>query len=263
MRIRSLCVAVLCVNVAFCASSQQKVQRQREKDPKFQYNTGLVYLNQSYVDPKYIDEAVRYFVRSLALDTRYYLAWNGIGLAQSLKGNLAEAAKAFEKCLEIDPTFTEAHNNLGTIYQEMNKLDAAEKEFKVALLDQTYISRHLPYYNLARLYVLQNRLDEAFQNVQSSLKLQPRQAMAYNLKGLILEKQNKLDDAVLAYEQAVKVSPDDVLSNYNLGVAYFKTEAMAKAKEAFLRISEKATDAEMKDNIAKYLKIINSKRPGG
>ncbi len=261
MRAKTLCLMLLCANFAFCASAQQKQQRARESDPKYQYNSGLVYLNQSYIDAKYIDEAIRFFVKSLSLDTRYYLAWNGIGLAQSLKGNLAEAARSYEKCLDIEPTFTEAHNNLGTIYQEMNRLDDAEREFKKCVIDQNYQSRHLPYYNLARLYVLQNRLGEALENVQSSIKLQPRQTMAYNLKGLILEKQNKLDEAVTAYEQAVKVTPDDVLSNYNLGVAYFKTESFARAKEAFLKISDKVTDAAMKDNIAKFMKIINSKAP--
>ncbi len=111
-----------------------EVQRAREKDPKYQYNLGLFYLNQSNVD-----NATKYFVKALALDTRYYLAWNAIGLAHSMKGRLDESVKAYQKCLEINPQFTEAHNNLGTVYQELKQFDQAEQEFKKAL-DRSHLS---------------------------------------------------------------------------------------------------------------------------
>jgi superkiller protein 3 len=254
MRAKVLAVLSICATLAFCASSQAKIQRNQEKDPNYQYNLGLFYLNQSNVD-----EAVKYFVKALSLDTRFYLALNGLGLAHSMKGRLDESVKAYQKCLEINPRFTEAHNNLGTVYQEMNLLDKAEGEFKAALLDVGYQNRELPYLNLARLYVLQNRLDEALENVQKSIQIKPRLAMAHNLLGIIFEKRSSLDEAIASYAAAVKIVPEDVLFNYNLGVAYFKNGDYARAKEIFLKISGRVTDAETKDTINRYLKIINDK----
>ena len=204
MRSTRFVAICLCAQLAFCASSQQKLQQARAKDPKYQYNLGLVYLNQSNLNPANIDTAIGYFVKALALDTRYYLAWNAIGLAQSLKGKLAEAASAYEKCLEVSPDFTEAHNNLGTIYQELNQLDKAEAEFQKAVLDKLYPTRELPYYNLARLYLVEGRLDPAFENVQNALRIRPRLAMAHNLKGMILERMGKPEDAVEAYVTALR-----------------------------------------------------------
>jgi Tfp pilus assembly protein PilF len=263
MRAKTILVLFFCASLTFCASSQQKLQRSRAKDPKYQYNLGLVYLNQSNLDPRNIDEAIKYFVKALTLDTRYYLAWNAIGLAQSLKGNLPESAKAYEKCLEIYPDFTEARNNLGTIYQELNELAKAEAMFQKALLDPAYPTRELPYYNLARLYVLQGHLDLAMENVQKAIQTRPRLAMAHNLKGMILEKQNKPDDAVAAYEQAVKIVPDDLQFSLNLGAAYFGTGEMAKAKEIFLKLSPRATDPVMKAKIDQFLKDIGNRKPVG
>jgi Tfp pilus assembly protein PilF len=261
MRAKSVIVLLLVsASLTFCATSQQKLQQSRAKDPKYQYNLGLVYLNQSNLDPKNIDEAIKYFVKALALDTRYYLAWNAIGLAQSLKGNLAESARAFEKCLETHPEFTEAHNNLGTIFQEMNELPKAEVEFQKALLDATYPTRELPYYNLARLYVLQDRLDLAMENVQRAIQAKPRLAMAHNLMGSILEKQNKPEDAVAAYERAVKIVPDDLQFSFNLGSAYLSAGETAKAKEILLRISPRVTDPAMKTRIDQFLKDIGNKK---
>jgi len=254
MRAKVLAVLSICATLAFCASSQAKIQRNQEKDPKYQYNLGLFYLNQNNVD-----EAVKYFVKAQSLDTRFYLALNGLGLAHSMKGRLDESVRAYQKCLEINPQFTEAHNNLGAVYQEMKLLDKAESEFKTALLDMGYQTRELPYFNLARLYVLQNRLDEALENIEKSIQIKPRLAMAQHLRGFIFEKRNSLGEAIASYEAAVKIVPEDVGFNYDLGVAYFKNGDYARAKEIFLKISGKITDAETKDTINRYLKIINDK----
>jgi Tfp pilus assembly protein PilF len=254
MRAKVLAVLSICATLAFCASSQAKIQRNQEKDPKYQYNLGLFYLNQNNVD-----EAVKYFVKAQSLDTRFYLALNGLGLAHSMKGRLDESVRAYQKCLEINPQFTEAHNNLGAVYQEMKLLDKAESEFKTALLDMGYQNRELPYFNLARLYVLQNRLDEALENIEKSIQIKPRLAMAQHLRGFIFEKRNSLGEAIASYEAAVKIVPEDVGFNYDLGVAYFKNGDYARAKEIFLKISGKITDAETKDTINRYLKIINDK----
>ncbi|MEN6559733.1 MAG: tetratricopeptide repeat protein [Acidobacteriota bacterium] len=255
MRVKAIAVVTICASLAFCASSQAKVQRAREKDPKYQYNLGLFYLNQSD-----IDNAVRYLVKSLTLDTRYYLAWNALGLAHSMRGRLDESAKAYQKCLEINPRFTEAHNNLGTVYQGMNQLDKAEEEFRRALADLTYQNRELPYCNLARLYVLQGRLDEALDNADKAIQIKPRLAMAHNIRGQVLEKKNDLDGAVSAYEAAVKIVPEDLLFNYNLGAACFKNGDYARSKEVFLKIQGKITDPDTRDTIARYLRLIGEQK---
>lgn len=254
MRTKALAVVTICASLAFCASSQARQQASREKDPKYQYNLGLYYLNQSDVE-----NATKYFVKALSLDTRFFLAYNALGLAHSMRGRLDEAAKAYEKCLEINPQFTEARNNLGTVYQEMKQLDKAEAEFRAALADLTYQDRELPYFNLARLYTLQGRYDEALDNVQKAIQIKPRLAMAYNLRGQIYEKQNSLDDAVASYEAAVKIVPEDTLFNYNLAVAYFKHGEYGRSKEVFLKIRGKVTDAETKETIARYLRLIGDR----
>ena len=254
MRAKAMAVLTMCACLAFCASAQTKTQKAREKDPQYQYNVGLFYLNQNDVE-----NATKYFVKALSLDTRFYLAYNAMGLAHSMKGRLDEAAKSYLKCLEINPKFTEARNNLGTVYQEMNQLDKAEAEFRTALQDLTYQNRELPYFNLARLNVLQNRFDEALENVLKALQIRPRLAMAHNLRGLIYEKLNNVVEAVASYEQAVRIVPDDVPFNYNLAVAYFKNGDYSRSKEIFHKIQGKVTDAETRDTIARYLRLIGDR----
>jgi Tfp pilus assembly protein PilF len=254
MRAKAVAVLTICACVAFCASADKKTQKAREKDPKYQYNLGLFYLNQSNVD-----EAIKYFNKSLALDPRFYQAWNMLGLAHASKGHLDESVKAYKKCLEINPQFSEVHNNLGTVYQEMGQYDNAEASYKAALADMTYANRESPLYNLSRLYVLQNRLDEALDNIQKATQFKPRFAMAHDLKGLIQERLNNLPEAIASYEAAVKLVPEEVPFNYHLAVAHFKSGNYPKAKEIFLKISGQVTDQASKDAIAGYLKQIRDK----
>lgn len=258
MRIRAIAVLAVCAGLAFCASSQSKIEKLRANDPKYQYNLGLFHLNQNNVD-----EAVKYFVKSLSLDARFYQAWNMLGLAHASKGRLDEAVKAYKKSLEINPQFTDVYNNLGIVYQQMGHLELAENAWKTALADAAYPNRESPYYNLAKLYVLESRFDEALDNAGKSVDIKPRFAMAHDLKGLVLERLGRLDEAILSYETAVKIVPEEPRFSYNLAVARFKAGDYVRAKELFLKVSEKVTDAESRAAITDYLKQIREKGVAG
>ncbi len=258
MKTKTVAILALCLSLAFCASSQSKLQKSSEKDPQYQYNLGLFFLNQNN-----LDEALKYLQKSLALNPQYHLAWNAVGLIHSLQGNFEESIRAYQRCLDLAPTFTEARNNLATLFQETNQLDRAEAEYMKAAQDLNYERRENPNFNLARLYVLQDRLEEAFEYVQKAIQINPRFAMAYNLRGQIFEMRENWTEAVASYEAAVKLVPEDLLFNYNLAVAYFRTNDFEKARTVFLKINAKVTDLETKDKITDYLKIINEKIRSG
>jgi type IV pilus assembly protein PilF len=246
---------IACLGLAFCASAQKKQARSREKDPQYQYNVGLFYLNGNQVD-----EALVYLNKSLSLNPRSFLAWNAVGLARSMQGNLQESAAAFQKAIEVNPRFTEARNNLGTVYQELGFADKAEAEFRKALEDPTYLSLELPHYNLARLYFMLDRFDDARDEVERSIQIKPRFAMAHNLKGLILERKGDLPGAVDAYGQAARLVPDDVTFGFNLGAALFKNDQFERAREVLERISPRVTDPETKAKLREYLDAIKGKQ---
>jgi protein O-GlcNAc transferase len=241
-----------------CASSQKKIEEARSKDPRYQYSLGAFYLNAGKAD-----EAIKYLQRALALDPRYYLAYNALGMANSMKGNLQEAMQDYQRCLEIAPDFSEARNNLGSVYQELGFIDKAEDEFLKVIADRTYTTKELPNYNLARLYFTRGDYDKALAYVEAAIKLNARFAMAYNLKGLIEEKQNKLFEAIDSYKQAVKIVPEDVNFNFNLGAAYFKNSEWEKASGVFQTILPQVSDPQMKDRISEYLKTIREKSGAG
>jgi tetratricopeptide (TPR) repeat protein len=176
-----------------------------------------------------------------------------------MKGDLREAEKSFLKCLEVSPTFTEASNNLGMIYQELGILDKAEEEFKKVAADPNYPNKELPYYNLARLYSLRENWETALFYADKAVQTNARYHLAHNIRGFILEKQGKPDEAIAAHEQAVKLVPSDINYKFNLGEAYFRKGDLAKAGEILRDILPLITDPEMKEKASSYLKTIKDK----
>ncbi|NIN91577.1 tetratricopeptide repeat protein, partial [bacterium] len=164
MRYKLIFIIFICLNFILCASPQKKIEDARNKDPQYQYNMALFYLNQGNVD-----EAIRYLNRAIELRPRYDLALYALGLAHSMNGKFEESVKNLQNCLKINPTLTDAHNALGAVYQEMGQLDKAEEEFKTAILDENYTSKDNSYYNLARIYLTKGNLQEALNNVEKAL----------------------------------------------------------------------------------------------
>ncbi len=244
-------ILILSLMLTLCASTQEKLQKQRAEDPQHQYNVGLVYLQNGN-----FAEATKYFNKALALRPSFYLALNALGLTNFMQGEFQNAAGYFEKCLQVNPGFSEARNYLGSVYQELGLLDRAEEEYRKAIADETYKSRELPYYNLARLYLARDENEEALQLVEKSIEINSRMVMALNLKGIVLERLGRIEDAIDSYKKALRINPEDINLNYNLAVAYFKDDRREDAKIIFEKIYPKVTDKETKDKINEYLKVL-------
>lgn len=250
MKIRTVGILLVCFSLSFCSSPQKKMEKQQEEDPRYQYNLALFHMNNGN-----IDEAIKYFNKSIALDAQHYLSYNGLGIAYLMKGEFKTAIDYFQKSLQLNPALTEAHNYMGTAYQELGMLDKAEQEFRTAASDANYKSKELPYYNLARLYFTQDKYKDALYYVQKSIEANPRLVMAHNLEGILYERFNDFDKAIESYKACIKISRDDFNLKFNLAVAYFKNKQYNLARESFDEIYLGA-EIEMRRQIDDYLKLI-------
>ena len=63
----------------------------------------------------------------------------------------------------------------------------------------------------------QGKLDEAVAAYREAIRLEPNHAQAYSGLVLALKAQGKLDEAVAAYREAIRLKPDNAEAHFNLG----------------------------------------------
>ncbi len=251
MKIHVVLITLVCLTLCCCASPEKKVEKAREKDPRYQYNLGVFYLNSGQPD-----RSIIYLSKALELQPDFDVAMDGMGLAYTMKGEFQTAANYLEKCLATNPRMTDALNHLGSVYQEMGLLDKAAQQFRLAVSDETYHSRELPYYNLARLYYIQEKNEEAMEYADSAILIDERMVLAHNLRGLIYERMERYQDAILSYQTAIKLQPEEFNLEYNLASALYKNGNLKQAQKLFIKLRPRAADPEIKANIAKYLELL-------
>ncbi|RLC78770.1 MAG: hypothetical protein DRI61_09295 [Chloroflexi bacterium] len=117
------------------------------------------------------EKALEKLKKSLALDDQYDQTYLLLGDYYRNAKKWAEAAKAYEKAVELAPRRVQAYSALGFVYAQMGQLDKAIEANKkvLELSPNDYISHR----NLALLYGQLGRLDEALVEAQKALELAP------------------------------------------------------------------------------------------
>ena len=84
-----------------------------------------------------------------------------------------------QKALAINPNSAEAHNNLGSVYVTVNRLDEALKEYSEALrLKSDYAEA---YSNRGWVYYRQGKYAEALDDAQKAAALDPNDSSTQDL----------------------------------------------------------------------------------
>jgi len=127
---------------------------------------------------------------------------NNAGVVAYHNGHYEKALELFEKCIEIDPEFTEGYNNLGLTFTELDMEERATEAFKKAI------------------------------------ELNPDLAATYNNLGYVFYRIGSLQEAVEMYQEAICRSKDNGSAYTNLGNAYYKLERIEEAIEAWQKAVE-------------------------
>jgi tetratricopeptide (TPR) repeat protein len=148
-----------------------------------------------------------------------------------------------------------AHKNLGIVYLKTGLLKEARREFALAgeplakkdIADLDLGNEAAVYVNLGAAFFEDGMLDEAIVLFQRAIRLNPDDSDAHsNLGGVYLSK-NRVDDAIKELDSAVKINPNNAEAHNNLGSAYLRKArhelAIAEYKEA-LRLRPDFEDAQ-------------------
>jgi Flp pilus assembly protein TadD len=156
------------------------------------------------------------------------------------------------------PTREDAYraNNLGVALLEQFKHKEAADAFRRALQIDSKLS--LARVNLSIALLNDRDLDGARREAQAAVDLMPTAPQPPYVLGLIARAQNRVDDAVAAFQQVLKLAPTDVGTNINLGQLLMQQTKYAEAIPLF----RTALDAEPYSVTAAYNLALALQRTG-
>jgi Flp pilus assembly protein TadD len=151
-----------------------------------------------------------------------------------------KAIQAYQKVLEIDPTYVEAYNNLGILYQEMGDFEKARKAYQMAVDINPHYEKALN--NLGILYYLQGRYEESMGALQRALEVNPNNVESLINLGILFKKRGQLEQAMESFQKALTLNPLQGEIHYNLGLVYEQAKKFQLAIEhyqTFINLSAK------------------------
>jgi protein O-mannosyl-transferase len=108
-----------------------------------------------------------------------------------------------------------AHDGLGNALLEKGRPDEAVDEFQKALeIDPKYGKAHN---NLGSILAQRGQLDQAIGHFEKALAFTPGDAMTHNNLGSAYLQKRRVDDAIAQYRQALAIEPNSVMIRRNLG----------------------------------------------
>ena len=180
------------------------------------------------------------------------LLFNLKGVCYKAIGRLDAAVKNFEMALIIKPDYIEVCFNLGVTLRELGQLNAAVDSYKKALnLKPDYTEAH---YNLGNTYKELGQLEDAVKSYEKALSFKPDHANVHNNLGNALSDLGQLDDAVESYKKAVAVKPNFADAHNNLGLVFMELGQLDAAVKCYEKaLTLKPDYAEVQINLGNAL----------
>lgn len=167
-------------------------------------------------------------------DVDLYLA---LGEALVDTGKLTEAIAVLEKGYSLSPQHEQLLFALGDACFEAHAAARALEVYS-AIVNLGGDGVVDAWVSIGLVHFNQERVDEAVKCYQEALKRDPNSVFALNSLGDGLFAQGKTDEAITSYRRVVEIDPDDAQAHYNLAELYYDLEDLVKAESECRRAIE-------------------------
>lgn len=132
------------------------------------------------------------------------------------QGHLKQGKTRLETLIEKHPEHLYAHGLLGEVYTIAGDVSRADAHFEQATrLNPKWLT---PWLDWGSLWLGQKRFDQAVQVVNNGLVVNADSEELYMLLASVRSSQGALDEAISAYDGALRLNPKNVLAANNLAV---------------------------------------------
>ncbi len=163
------------------------------------------------------DEAIVHFQKALEIEPTYVDAHVNLASTLVRHGQIDQAIAHYRRALELDANYVSAHNNLGLALIDNGQVDEAIAHFRKAL--QIKPDAFQIHYSLAAALANRGQGDEAIDHFRRTIEIKPDFAEAHNGLGNALARRGKFEEAIAQFRKALEIKPDYAEPHYNLGLA--------------------------------------------
>ncbi len=159
-------------------------------------------------------EAVAPLRKATDLKPDWALGWTALGFAYMDLKRFDDAASAFENAVRYAPTKSNYWNNLASAYSWANKPALAEQTLEKQERAAGPSATDVDWYNLGNGYANLGRRDRAINAYRQALRINPRDANAWNNLGVAEQASGNLQNAMADYQRAASLG--DPLARNNV-----------------------------------------------
>jgi serine/threonine protein kinase/tetratricopeptide (TPR) repeat protein/TolB-like protein len=210
-------------------------------------------------------EAVVEFQHAVELEPGNENAAIGWASALEHQGAIDDAETVYQRVIDSHPQSYFAYNNMGAFYYRRSEYEKALRMFQkvTELAPENYAG----YVNLGGTYNDSGRFLEAIAPLKKSIALRPTYGGYSNL-GTSYFGLQKMDEAAAAYDQAVKLDPQQYVTWANLGAAQYYGGAKPQAAVSYRKAIDLAAeelkvnprDVEVLSDLSEYYAMLNDKK---
>jgi tetratricopeptide (TPR) repeat protein/peroxiredoxin len=210
----------------------------------------IVKVYQGPVNPDHVERDYRHIPRTSAERLALGLPFAGVtgtfefgrnylsyGSVFFQRGYYEQAASSFQLALRDDPSSAEAAYGLGSAHLNLRKTAEARASFERAIeLPASYPDTLAnAWNNLGLLDTQEGRTDEAVLRFQQAVRLSPDHLIALNNLGNAYRLLKKSEEAREVFVHALEVNPTDAEANYGMGMVFAQADDTARAYEYLQR----------------------------
>ena len=207
-----------------------------EVDPKDPLAaTRLMQQGQALVAEGKVPEGLERYRLAQQLQPKNPTIYNLIGVAELRQRNAAKAVEAFNQALMLAPDYSDARNNRGAAYVQLNQFAQAEADFLAVLGDSMHANRTGVYFNLGSMHFSRGNLNAAEENLRRAA-VPSGPIEAFLLLGQVEEALGRNDLAETAYREGIARAPERVDLALALGKLVESAGRKDEAAEIYRRI---------------------------
>jgi tetratricopeptide (TPR) repeat protein len=159
-----------------------------------------------------------------------------LGMAEAELHGAAAAQPYIEKAIALDPRAPLGYNLLGNVFLRVGDYDRAlvnyRKAFELASANGLYC------YDVALVLERMNKIAEAVPYAEKSVSLDPNRGSTHYILGKLLAKLGKSQEAIAQLEESVRLNPQSEASYYLLGRTYMTLGKQGQADEWNRKLNE-------------------------